>query len=507
MRCADFNSQRVSVAPLRTDWLTPRTETLVPARSQQRWQEVEHATFATRVREVGHGERHCAQPVALGLGGGSPFAARETLPGRQCWNPAATGVGRIDGVAKVTGAKLYASDFRAADLPGWPAKTSHAMLIRAARRHARLHRHRPRAPERRAASLGGGDRGRSREDRHPRSRILCRRPVLPGRQDAALSRPAGGAADLREVRRLRSGAARAARRHVREVRRGNRLPSTMPNYGAYRFTRVAGPTPDAPDVYSPLQEGWVSPGHFENTGRPIWAPLPIPTGREYAKAATYGEQIRAELAADNPALLVLDREFETQSVDPMFLEPEGGLAWYDAGAQEPRARARRAVAVRGRGGGRVPSRRSRRGLQAGAHQHAISPMSAAASADATTRRSRSTSRWRRCSFPAARSGSRTTAISSSRRASSGTPFKMRTRIGVDRATGKIRAFAADHVLDGGGLANYSASVATCRRHRRDRHLRHSESRRHHGRAPFARRDRRVDARLRNAADDDGAGGA
>src|ERR671937_885037 len=58
------------------------------------------------------------------------FAARETLPGRQRWNPAAKGLGRIDGVPKVTGAKLYASDFRAADLPGWPQKTSHAMLIR-----------------------------------------------------------------------------------------------------------------------------------------------------------------------------------------------------------------------------------------------------------------------------------------------------------------------------------------------------------------------------------------
>src|ERR1700732_3205542 len=60
-----------------------------------------------------------------------PFAARETLPGRQGWNPAATGAGRIDGVAKVTGAKLYASDFRAADLPGWPKDTSHAILVRA----------------------------------------------------------------------------------------------------------------------------------------------------------------------------------------------------------------------------------------------------------------------------------------------------------------------------------------------------------------------------------------
>src|SRR4029077_20275731 len=38
-------------------------------------------------------------------------------------------------------------------------------------------------------------------------------------------------------------------------------------------------------------------------------------------------------------------------------------------------------------------------------------------------------------------------------------FKMRSRIGIDRTTGRIRAFAADHVLDGGGLANFSASVA------------------------------------------------
>src|ERR1700760_1627057 len=59
------------------------------------------------------------------------FDARETLPGRGQWNPAATGVGRIDGVAKVTGSKIYAADFRAADMPGWPAKTSHPLLIRA----------------------------------------------------------------------------------------------------------------------------------------------------------------------------------------------------------------------------------------------------------------------------------------------------------------------------------------------------------------------------------------
>src|SRR5260370_41265549 len=39
-------------------------------------------------------------------------------------------------------------------------------------------------------------------------------------------------------------------------------------------------------------------------------------------------------------------------------------------------------------------------------------------------------------------------------------FKIRTRIGVDRATGKMVGFAADPALDGGGLANFSADVAT-----------------------------------------------
>ena len=53
------------------------------------------------------------------------FLDRETL-GRV----AGPSVGRIDGVAKVTGAKLYVSDFRAADMPGWPGQTSHALLVR-----------------------------------------------------------------------------------------------------------------------------------------------------------------------------------------------------------------------------------------------------------------------------------------------------------------------------------------------------------------------------------------
>jgi CO/xanthine dehydrogenase Mo-binding subunit len=39
-------------------------------------------------------------------------------------------------------------------------------------------------------------------------------------------------------------------------------------------------------------------------------------------------------------------------------------------------------------------------------------------------------------------------------------FKMRTQIAVDRSTGKMVGFVADHALDGGGLAHFSAQVAS-----------------------------------------------
>jgi len=62
---------------------------------------------------VGHGERHCAQHVTVGSAEPAGFRARTTLPGRE------NGIRAANGAAyrrrrQITGAKLYASDFRAA---------------------------------------------------------------------------------------------------------------------------------------------------------------------------------------------------------------------------------------------------------------------------------------------------------------------------------------------------------------------------------------------------------
>ena len=165
--------------------------------------------------------------------------------------------------------------------------------------------------------------------------------------------------------------ARLALRDGTFVRFGEETgPVAMPAYGAYRFTRVAGPTPDAPDVYSPIQAGWVSPGHFRRTrAADMVAGSPRTTGRAYAKAATYGEQIRAELAAEKSG---------SSGAGPRIRDAIGRSDVSRAGKrprlvrrgpQKPRARARRAVALRGRGSrSRICLAKRARAVQAGAHQ-------------------------------------------------------------------------------------------------------------------------------------------
>ena len=104
-------------------------------------------------------------------------------------------------------------------------------------------------------------------------------------------------------------------------------------YTAARFVRVAGATPDAEDVYSPILAGWTFPLLYKMDDRPEWA-VPAVTGSAAAQASFYGDQIQAEIAAGGADLLVLDRLSDTQSIDQVFMEPEAGLAWYDPGARK-----------------------------------------------------------------------------------------------------------------------------------------------------------------------------
>lgn len=366
--------------------------------------------------------------------------------------------GRIDGVAKATGAKLYASDFRASDLPGWPKNTSHALLVRsndASRIYSGIDLARLNQIAKPSAVVTEEDvrRINARAPEFYAGDLFC--PL--GKTPAYLGQPL---ALLIFEKFDEFDQARLALRDGDYVRFGAKTgPLKAPNYGAYRFTRIAGATPDSPDVYSPLQAGWVSPSVTDKgSGRPIWEPLPIAKGGEYKAAANHGEEIRAMLTGKDAGMLVLERDFETQSMDPMFLEPECGLAWYDQESSKLRAllgvqspfEATESVAVMleeavpGYKPKSVDAQFAYVGGGFGGRDHTPFPLYVALAAMFFPGRAVRLAHDRYQQFQA---GIKRHA------------FQMHSRIGVDRASGKITGFAADHVLDGGGMQNYSASVA------------------------------------------------
>ncbi len=240
---------------------------------------------------MGYGERHCAQYVAIGgdrtiwLSGARDAAGTWGLESRGQWRR--TDRRRRQGHRR----KTYASDFRAADLPGWPAATSHAILVRAPdATHVYLGMD--------LARLNGASKPSvvvTAEDiakigtRVPEfyaGDLFCpigKTPLYMGQPVALLIFEHFDAFDR----------ARLALRDGTFVKSGEETgPVDVDNYAAFRFTRVAGATPDSPDVYSPVQAGWVSPGRIRTppfrSGRPSPRKPLRPTARPLFMASRSG---------------------------------------------------------------------------------------------------------------------------------------------------------------------------------------------------------------------------
>ncbi len=382
------------------------------------------------------------------------FAERETLPGRGVKRPR---LGRVDGIAKVTGAKLYVSDFRAADMPGWPAETAHALFVRtpdASHIYEGIDLERLALVAKPTVVVQQADVQRigTRMPEFYAGDLFCPLGTTP----AYLGQPL---ALLIFERFDDFDRVRVALRDGDYLKFGASTgPLELPNYGAFRFTRVAGPTPEGPDLYSPIQEGWISPGFFESSGRPVWKPLPVAKGGEYVKGAEFGEAIRAALDAPDPSVLVVEQDFETQSIDPVFLEPECGLAWFDMagrsleivlGVQSPFEAAAAIAHLLGAADAdhkpaAINARFAHLGGGFGGKDHTPFSLYVALAAMFLPGRPVRLAHDRYQQFQA---GVKRHA------------FTMRSQIAVDKASGLITGFAADHVLDGGGMANYSPSVA------------------------------------------------
>ena len=241
---------------------------------------------------------------------------------------------RIDAVAKVTGDKSFSRDYRARDMPGWPIAQSHAFLIRATRVD--------RAFDGIDLSLLGDS---LRPDRLVLGDDLVRDGLAP--PDGELAPAPGFYGDAFLVARGRGPSllgqplalliyrdfARcdAARRRVRfaegVVRWGAETGSNTPaHYGAARFVRIGGKTPDDPDVYAPIEGTTVYAG-FD--GDHVGWPAPAADGDPAARAMWAAAIIEREIAASGNDRLVLNRSYFSQSVDASAMETDNGNVWYD----------------------------------------------------------------------------------------------------------------------------------------------------------------------------------
>jgi CO/xanthine dehydrogenase Mo-binding subunit len=383
-------------------------------------------------------------------------------------NDAAGGLplGRIDGYPKVTGQKLYSADFRAADMLGWPDHTAHAMLLR-----TRDVTH----------VFAGIDLSGLETSLQPNRAVLAADLVaaklrVPSFYAGDLLCPEGQVpAFLGQPLALliwndfaAFAVARQILRAADPMRRGESgAPPPRPPYGGMRFVRIAGPTSDADDVYSPLRDGWTIPARFQPPPHPRQGPQPPPfaaqwdspnpVGSPAARASYYGQEVRRLLTGQVPDLLVIEQTFHTPSNDPVFLEPENGLAWRDGkrralelvlGTQSPENSASSIATLVAEAGGdlrvdNVIAHCTAIGGGFGGRDHSIFPLYVALAglfAD---------------SMPVRLANDRFEQFQSGLKRHA---FEITSRLCIDRRTNKIAAYAADLVADGGGLANYSASI-------------------------------------------------
>ena len=224
---------------------------------------------------------------------------------------------RIDGLAKVTGQKIYARDFQPIDLPNWPTKYRHALVVCApfvdhifdGLDLDQLPKELQPVVTITAADLARDAIGIAEED-YPEGEYL----VPAGKPPSYLGQAV--AILLYDELTAYSRAKEQIVSNGKAIRVGRAVP--LPEPTSYK--------PETSIVHALTREG---EQHFAQT---IDGPIhPSQPGAKNEKAMEIVNLVSDTLKSAD--LDIYSHTYETPVFDPMFMEPETGLAWFDREAK------------------------------------------------------------------------------------------------------------------------------------------------------------------------------
>lgn len=245
---------------------------------------------------------------------------------------------RIDGRAKVTGQKVFARDFNARDMPGWPARQWYALYLYALTTdHAFLNVNLAGLPQvARPTRLILGDdlsgrfaapRVTTRRDLHLDEHI---RTLVASGNSGGFDRPPDVEFDLIvKPGNVPDFLGQAVALLLFDSAAGFRAARGALQFRDAQFQIYAIDTGRSTGMGSAFPPETTYVKYTLEGANFSYATADPAT--YMAQVPGYRQRIAAALAAD-PSHLTQPIAFDKRAMDPMFMEPETGLAWYEAGA-------------------------------------------------------------------------------------------------------------------------------------------------------------------------------
>ncbi|MFU5351712.1 molybdopterin cofactor-binding domain-containing protein [Pseudomonas aeruginosa] len=238
---------------------------------------------------------------------------------------------RNDALSKVCGNKVFARDIRARDMPGWPQQQGHAMLLKTVRADRIYEGHdlswlgAELQPDRIVTAADLEKDGIVFPEAHSPDPLLP-----PGKVPMFIGHPVAILIwnDFERFRRAKL----KLKFNDKAIRYGAQAPLYQGDpYGSYRFVRVGGKTPYEDDEFSSLKDSMLFPTILNR--KPVWTREPKLHGDLTEQGLFHAKRMAEQLENPPQDWLVFDERYKTPSIEPAALEPDNGNGWYDAASK------------------------------------------------------------------------------------------------------------------------------------------------------------------------------